>query len=1063
MVMAESANADDLLITDTETTPQDTTTGDGTGPGSINIANGGGIELEIGVPLTVNSSHDIVNAGSVSTEQEVDATGMLINTSQNDPNTGQTVPLQINSTITNSGSVSLSGPASDGDLFSTPSNNVGIRVEGAGTLRGSINNTPFGRIIAGGVEARGISINSSMVGTINNDGAIQAAGPNAVGIALNGSVIGNFTNTNSITASGEATVGVYIGGGLTGAVTHTGNIDVGQGAFFQEDGTISDPLSGDAALWIASSVSDGILFEGNGLTDNEEIELQRTDPTASFELPTDSSINALGSGNVVRVAPGGLSGTMNNIEIGTVGSGDRAFALINRGELSSTSTLDGVDVLGFDIRGAESGGQVFKTFLAGGIKNDKGNITVVTTDATARGIQIGNHANVESFINDGDFIVAVQDSTEDPNEDIIGTIGGNAFGIIVEPNGALPSFSNTGLFRVDAAGDKSSAFGLIDGSGTLTSFSNTSEYEITNREGSTGTVIALEASASDADFTFFNSGSMSGDVFLGNGDITFTLMDGSLTGDVSMGSGNGFVTITNSTLDGRIDLGNGIHIATVTDSIINSGLGLGLGIGSTTLTASNVDWTIPSDQTIVVDTATFDGGSSLTFGVGGVSNSAGSIQATGLVSIAADTVLTPVVTGVVQDQKTFTLINAGKLDLQATIDETLQVETSFMHNVRFAIDSNNPNILTLEVERKSAQVLKLETNTTELYNASAVGLLPDPEVFAAISAQTTRETFEAALQQLQGDISNATIQTALNNQNLALSVIRRRMDRVAASTFRADNPSFWYQQYGQYASKTSDGEISGYSSWTTGLSFGLDRQITESMRAGVGINQAWSFPDEKNSLDAPTEISSTQLHFYMRSGSQRRYVQGVIGGALNSYNSEREILIDDLNRTALGNWNGHQLGGSTEAAFGFIAGMFQVIPSLRAQYTRVHENDYEETGGGAGINLAISGKDLDSLRAGMGFTVDTRFAPNRDAFFEAQFRGSYMREFLDTTAIFTSAFAATNAEFINIGDGPNKSTLATGLGLSYKNDNASLAIDYDYETGSGYSAHAGVFTIRFRF
>jgi len=1061
--MAGLANAGDLLITESETTPRDTATGDGTGPGSINIENVGSIELETGVPLTVNSSHDIANSGTMTTDQEVDATGVLVSTSQLDPSSGQTVPLEITSTITNNGSISLPGPASDSDLFSARTNNVGIRVEGTGTLRGSISNTTFGRIVVGGVEARGISINSSMVGTISNEGDINAAGPNAVAIALNGPVIGNFFNTRSIAASGEATVGVYIGGGLTGAVIHTGSIDVGLGSFFQEDGTISDPLSGDAGLWIASSISNGIYFEGNGLTDTEEANLQITDRNAFFELPEDSTISALGSGNVVRIAPGGLSGSINNIEIGTIGTGDRAFALINRGDLSSTSNLEGVDVLGFDIRGAESDGRVFKTFLAGGIKNDKGNVTVVTTDATARGMRIGNYATVESFINDGDFIVAVGDSTEIPDEDIIGTIGGNAFGIVVEAHGALPSFSNTGLFRVDAGGDKSSAFGLIDRSGTLTSFSNTNEYEITNREGSTGTVTALEASASDGDFTFFNSGSMSGDVFLGNGDITFTLIDGSLTGDLSMGSGDGLITIANSKLDGKIDLGNGVHIATVTDSTINSGLGLGLGIGSTTLTASNVDWTIPSDQTIVVDTATFDGGSSLTFGVGGIAGSAGGIQATGLVSIAADTVLTPVVTGVVQDQQTFTLINAGTLDLQATIDETLQVETSFMHNVRFAIDSNNPNILTLEVERKSARVLKLETNTTELYNASAIGLLADPAVFAAISAQTTRETFEAALQQLQGDISNATVQTALNNQNLALSVIRRRMDRIATTGFRADNPSFWYQQYGQYASKSSDGEIPGYSSWTTGLSFGLDRQITESMRAGVGINQAWSFPDEKNSLDAPTEISSTQLHFYMRSGSQRRYIQGVIGGALNSHNSEREILIDDLNRTALGNWSGHQLGGSAEAAFGFIAGMFQVIPSLRAQYTRVHENDYEETGGGAGVNLAISSKSLDSLRAGMGFTVDTRFAPNRDAFFEAQLRGSYMQEFLDTTAIFTSAFAATNAEFVNVGDGPNKSTLSTGLGLSYKNDNASLGIDYDYAASNGYSTHAGVFTIRFRF
>ena len=97
-------------------------------------------------------------------------------------------------------------------------------------------------------------------------------------------------------------------------------------------------LVGGAAVWIAGSVSGGFQITGNQVSEADELELTSGDPALSI---IDAELTVIGSGQAVRVRPGGPGGTLADITMGVVGSGDNAFAILNQGVISTGTNVEG--------------------------------------------------------------------------------------------------------------------------------------------------------------------------------------------------------------------------------------------------------------------------------------------------------------------------------------------------------------------------------------------------------------------------------------------------------------------------------------------------------------------------------------------------------------------------------------------------------------------------------------------------------------------------------------------------------------------------------------------------
>jgi len=1040
--------ADDLTISDSQSSPVSTAAGDGSGPGTITIESGGSVEVESGVAATLNSDNNIINNGLIDNASISNATGILI-----DGTVGN-----LSGSVTNSGAISVPGPEEDTAAFDTDVDNFGIRAVGPGTWTGSLVNDASGDITVGGNASFGISISTDMVGDILNDGRILTTGETSRAISVTGALTGNVQNRGSIAASGLNAIGIEIGDTMTGSITNEGTITSGRSAQRDfTDGTLIEELGGDTAILINSTVTGGFLNTGNRVSEDLEPDLDADDPARDI---IDAQVQVIGPGNILRVETGA---TPSDISIGAFGTGDEAYGIINRGLMSVGANVEGVPVEGLTFSGLVSGGTIYSVNVDGGIFNDGGDIRAGTIDSSAVAIRIGDYVTVPELRNSGDINGLTTDSTEDLDDGIIGDLGGDAYGLLIDQQGSISSIVNTGVIEANAAGSTSGAFAIADRSGSITNFFNSGEVLADIREGASGTTIALDVRSSGNDITFFNSGTMRGDVYLGNGSDTFTSTGGSITGSlISLAGGNDVVTLSDTSVTGTIAFTTGTKTVSLNNATLVGGISQTGAIID--MTVNNADWTIGAEAAANLRTIDIQGGTTLRIEVDGVNNRAGTLRATTTANLASDTTIVPVLRSFIQSEQTFVLVEANQLTANLTFDEEIIASTSYMHTASVVQDPDNDNRILLNVRRRTADELGLTTNVGIIFESANQAFSQDSALFTDLAAITEQQSFESTVLQFLPNTSNAVMQSAIDQQNMAFGAINRRLDRVPARGFYRDRPSVWIQPMGHYAKRKTSGEQLGYTTWSGGIAIGYDQKIGLNTRGGIAYTQLWSFPDSLDSFDEPIEYSSSQLSGYVRTGNSIRHLQGSVTLGYDNLNTEREVVFDTIDRRVLGDTNGYQFGSSIQLALGTRTGTWSMVPLASLKYLYVHQGSYTETGGGDGLNLAFDSKNTDSLRASLGGAVrKTFFQEDQTTSLEFEGRASYTREFMSGIRDIDLTFAAGGAPFVLEGMPLTQDVMSLGFGVFYKNDHATVALDYDGEKASGYTAHTTAVTVRFRF
>jgi uncharacterized protein with beta-barrel porin domain len=1056
--------AADLTVSTATTTPVATSTGNGTGPGNITVDTAGSIVVATPTAVTIDSSNNFSNSGSIASSIAANAKTIFIDL-------GQTTARNSTGTFINNSVITAVGLDPSNADYASSFNNSALSLSGLGTYTGNITNTSAGTLLAGGKNATVIAIRGNMVGDLSNAGTLNALGDGSYGILTTGQITGTVTTGGVIAAGGNGSIGAYFGGAITGTINHTGSILAGSGpqvalATNGIDLTTTDPIPAAGGLWVAANVTGGVVLAGNKSTTAQEA----LDPTIVTNQTTpDSSISIIGPAAALRFGQGGPA-TVANITIGA-NSANSNYSVISQGNITSAGSAKGTNALGIEVAGITSGGQNFTTTLSGGFWNQGGTINVSAIDANATGFHVGNYGVVSQFLNGGDLLVSTGDSTANTITGFIGTKGGNATGVLIDQFGSLPTFTNTGNITITSSGPTGTSYGILDLSGSITTFTNSGAITAGIPSGSTGKSVAIDLSANTAGVNFTNSGAIFGDVYLGGGANTFSLSNSTISGSVlfqhgASTTGSNTVTLDKGIIADKLYLGNGNHTLTLNNgSEITQGVSTGA--GQTALTVNQSKITLVGGEVFNASTANFSSGSSLKFDLSNAAPTGAVLNATGAVNFAAGSQVTAAFTGILTSTQTYTLIQAGSLTSGSGVplSQFATAPSSFLNSAQFTSTANS---LSLIVRPKTAAELQLGPNATTVYNLLATPVNKDTAVATAIAAQGSQDAFGKALRQLLPDTSGASQQVALNTQDMAAGEIRRRLVGVAKNGnpthASGDVSSFWMQAIGDYSVQNAQGEQQGFDAWGLGIAFGSDMPVGDHTNVGFSFVETWHSADLHVSRISPTQFYSTMGYFYGRSDFGQAYVQAIAGGGLNSYNQARHVSIDTTTRIANGAWKGYQYGGAVEAGYTARWDDYSITPFLRGTYLKMHEDGYTETGGGPAVNLVVGAKDPDaSTRGAVGFTFDRDFPVYFDSYIEAEFRANYTREFSHSAITLNSAFASGGPTFTNVGTSREPNRFTTGFGIAGKDSYSSISLDYDVEVGKGYLAHIAAVTARFRF
>ena len=279
---------------------------------------------------------------------------------------------------------------------------------------------------------------------------------------------------------------------------------------------------------------------------------------------------------------------------------------------------------------------------------------------------------------------------------------------------------------------------------------------------------------------------------------------------------------------------------------------------------------------------------------------------------------------------------------------------------------------------------------------------------------------------------------------------------------------FWFKPFGSYAKQGEHSDVMGYNANSYGLVFGVDGEISDTTRIGGAFAYANSNVDsESSTVKQSGDVDSYLLTAYgSHSLDAVTNVNFQAGYGVQRNDSKRVIAVGGLwalptTSTATADYNGWSvnLGVGVERAFA-VNQSTTFIPSVRADYIKVHNDGYNEKGAGV-LNLDVGSSKAESLVLGVDGKFD--FAIDETSKLTANLGIGY--DVLNDQGSVTSAFVGGGGAFAT--DGTDQSPWVYRGGLGYvmsKTKSLELSVRYDIEgRSSDFTNQTGSVNLRMPF
>ncbi len=1030
----------------------------------VKITTTGSITITTGAGITLDSDNNVENEGAISSKDANDTTGILVSGSR----TGN---------VTNKGTIRLDETTPTDNLtaggdIATGSNRVGILISGASPFTGNITNDTGGSISIIGQDSSGIRLAnlSSMAGDITHNGTISVFGERSVGMDILGNVIGNLAVNGAISATGENVNAIKVAGDVTGGLKVTSSLNATGyvSANRQAISTRPNLATRTAVLGTGSIKQAGSVVVINGnISQGIHLAEQRNDAGA---LISTSRIAMIGSAPAILI-----DGNGTPIAIGRVGQitdvndenfdADLQFAFVNQGNLTAQGVFDDINATTFSLKDATLEGGINNTNVMQATVFRSGvdpAATAPTPNAHARVIVIGGGGIAERINNTGVIVAQGLEATDSIYADPDNVLAPNqvfATAIDIDANGSLSSITNLRTISAVITARNGEAIAIRDASGTLVEINNSGLLQAlgntSDPDGKQATnfnLIAIDVSANTSGFTLDQTvfddpdtttdivPAITGDILLGSGDDVINVAGGTITGDISFGDGADRLAISNGAVvsggitdtDGKLDI-------IVTDK-------------------GHLD--ITTADNINVTTATIDATSIYSPFINPDTGEVSTLIATDAVTFEDGAVIAPRLSTVLNSSSaSFTIAQAGTLNIDTAINGLRSDETPFLYNTVFARSATDANTLIMTLDVRSTSELGLDAQQAALFTSAFEALQSSTALGGAFVGITDQTTFNSSYNQLLPEFAAASRQFVLANVDGVTGAVGSHLSNARRSQDRPGGA--WIEEFVYYADRELAGLSDQFRGYGFGITGGFDIEVGPFHTVGINAGFATTEIEDVIGTDDPLDILTLQLGAYAGYQTGNLGIDIYAGAGYNDYEAKRKVTVGSFEQTAQGDWSGVHYNGSLSAGYDVSFGKYYVRPAVTATYLSLSEKAYTEEGT-TGIELAIDKRTVNTATASATIDFGARFERERSWMAPALrvgFRNDFVNEGVVTTGRFvngTTPFSLQAEEFPNSGFLLGI-TFATGSGYS------SFSFDYDADIRDGFSRHTARFVLRLLF
>jgi outer membrane autotransporter protein len=337
-------------------------------------------------------------------------------------------------------------------------------------------------------------------------------------------------------------------------------------------------------------------------------------------------------------------------------------------------------------------------------------------------------------------------------------------------------------------------------------------------------------------------------------------------------------------------------------------------------------------------------------------------------------------------------------------------------------------------------------NTPALPAAAVIDANPGLQgLFSSAGLSTDQQISDAASQTLPLLLGGLTMATRSTMDDIS-RVIQARMEvnrgMSSGDGFLGDK-KFWLKPFGSWADQNNKDATTGFQADTAGMIIGADGTLNDRTRIGLAFAYAKSNVNSASSV-APNgaDINIYQLVGYgsynLRDDMELNFQAG-FGQNINS--GERDILFAGSVAKSSYNSTTADLGVGLSRRY-VLNEKTTFIPTIRVDYTQIHDNAYTESGAGA-LNLSVDARDTEQLLLGVEGKLTRQIKTNTMLTANLGLGYDVIHDLNRTTAYFAgapgTAFAADGVQ-------PARWTGRVGIGLVHTlASGMEISARYDYE------------------
>ncbi len=355
-------------------------------------------------------------------------------------------------------------------------------------------------------------------------------------------------------------------------------------------------------------------------------------------------------------------------------------------------------------------------------------------------------------------------------------------------------------------------------------------------------------------------------------------------------------------------------------------------------------------------------------------------------------------------------------------------------------------------------------NTLNNIGDSAQGELRALQNF--VNSTSSDAKAAAALDAATPQVDNSINRSAFDTSNAAISAVESRMGfgneiGVSAGDDSQGN-DLWIKVLNTSArqSNLKTGGF-GYNSSAYGFAIGGDNLSKEDTMKGFSLNYI-SSQITSASKTKLNNVNSYQLNLYRGANYGDYFLDGIVGLAVNKYDSSRSIA--EVGVSAKAKYTGKTYVAKLNGGRTFtLENGLKLIPNASLTLARNQINSYSESGAGT-LNLSVKNSPTNFFEARIGINTSYDFILDDFTRVSPQFKISYGHDFVGAKQSTTSNFVNQAQSFSSQGSKVYTNSIIIGTGLNiYRNEQTEVDVEYTIERKANYHASTGSFKIKYNF